>query len=161
MDQIISWETAKLAKEKGFNIPVSRYYRDEKLIVNFEDSGCNEESYYFDADSLNENWNDGRVVNKDNNSCWGCTKPSYMNVYSASTQALLQRWLREVHNLHIQICIGTTIDKPTKCWVYYIQNDKGRTIQWNTNSDEVFNSYEEALEQGLINALNLINENTN
>jgi len=34
MDQIISWETAKLAKEKGFNIPVSRYYRDEKLIVN-------------------------------------------------------------------------------------------------------------------------------
>lgn len=114
MDQIISWETAKLAKEKGFNIPVSRYYRDEKLIVNFEDSGCNEESYYFDADSLNENWNDGRVVNKDNNSCWGCTKGSYLTVNSAPNQSYRNNPNRKIRTTNkqtwkrvIQICSKT------------------------------------------------------
>lgn len=41
-DQIVSFETAQIAKEKGFDIPVPRYYMsNSKLFVNSHDSDEN------------------------------------------------------------------------------------------------------------------------
>lgn len=127
VDFLIKHDTAKIAQSKGFDWRTSWYY--------FKNS----EERQLDQFCRTSNYN--ITIDK----------------YSAPTQSLLQKWIRDTQDLHIQICIGSTLIYPSKCWVYYIQNDKGRTIQWNTNSDEVFNSYEEALEAGLINALNLIN----
>jgi hypothetical protein len=64
--------------------------------------------------------------------------------YEAATQSLLQRWLREVYNIHV--------------WPKY--GEKGYfCIVGKSDMDEIegwWEKYEEALEAGLFNALNLI-----
>lgn len=55
---------------------------------------------------------------------------------------LLQKWLREVHKIHIHInCYGDNV------WSFHIPNIGG---------DSPFHTYEEALEIGLQEALKLI-----
>ena len=152
----IQYNTAVLSKKKGFNIPVPAYYSQEgKLIINFEDSGYNESEYYFDANSFNENWNDGRRVNDVNNSCYGCNKGSYKPVYSAPTQSLLQKFLREVHNIHIEINLG---HDQLHIWydfhLYKIEKSYNYTPIGQSESE--LKTYEAALEQALITGLNLI-----
>ena len=75
-EQLISFETAKLAKEKGFDIPV---------IYVFDDiDGTLTASYVKNVfDLLNYN-----------TSIHKCSRP---------TQSLLQKWLREKHKIHISI----------------------------------------------------------
>ena len=62
--------------------------------------------------------------------------------YSAPTQALLQRWLREEYNIDIFIESG---------YCYIIQNEKTKIIE-----TFLFPTYEEALEEGLLSALKMI-----
>lgn len=128
MDQIVNFETAKLAKEKGFKLRTNPF----GYVTKF---------YEPKTGSIR---------------AYGMHGRNFKNLIYAPTQTELLKWIRDVHNLHIQISIGTTLEKPVKCWVYFIQNDKGRTIQWNTNSNNVYNSYEESLEVGLLKALELI-----
>lgn len=126
-DQLISFETAKLAKEKGF-ISRSPYYQiddaDEIDLVDmkgFPLHSNNEEGEYWEA----------------------------------PTQSLLQKWLREVHNIHI--ISKPFYDSKTKKTTYVadcirIVND-GRT-----SKSHICDTYELALEEGLVNALKLIDE---
>lgn len=122
-EQVISFETAKLAKKKGFDLEVQYTYADDEGNADFFDDW--------------ENWN------------------SYENNYSAPTQSLLQRWLREEHALHIVII-------PTICgyWTYKIvmTNDSPNVEQ--PPYEEVHNidyqTYEQALETALQEALKLI-----
>jgi hypothetical protein len=148
-DQLISFETAKFAKEKGFNIPVSKYYiSDGSLKVNFEDSNGNEREYRFDADDFDENWNiKGWVISKDGGTCFGCKldNVNYFIPYSAPTQSLLQKWIREVHNIHIMV-------SPSMGIVLTKVKDSSKTF----GSISPQNTYEEALEVGLQEALTLI-----
>lgn len=82
----------------------------------------------------------------------------YKKINITPTQSLLQKWLREVHNIHI------FIDKTRVGGNYqFIIHEKLKSnnvyeFSWNvlkySNSD--FNTYEEALEVGLQEALNLI-----
>ncbi len=148
-EELVTKETAVLAKEKGFNWDTTHYYRNEKLITNFDDSGCNESVYYFDADSFYENWNDGRVINDSNNSCWGCTKSSYADVYSAPTQSLLAKWLREVHNIHVTSNYIYTTKIYSGLVRSYNKGYRVNTVGFGKNY-----TYEQALEEGLKLALN-------
>tara|TARA_R110002012_G_C11328222_1_gene576686 strand:- start:196 stop:495 length:300 start_codon:yes stop_codon:yes gene_type:complete len=79
-EQLISFETAKLAKEKGFNWPCLCYRQKSAVIGDETILEVMEGEKYYD-------WN------------------SYPQVpfYSMPTQSLLQKWLREVYNVHIQI----------------------------------------------------------
>ena len=76
-EQLISLETAKLAKEKGFNIEVKTYFDIKK----FGDKPCefygrlNANDYNSWDDKLKKNINAGYI--------------------SAPTQSLLQKWLRD------------------------------------------------------------------
>lgn len=94
-EQLISFETAILAKEKKFNI-----------------------------------------------SCRYCT----CNNVQLPTQSLLQKWLREVHNIEVYV---TPVKEITNDFKYY---------QWmiHTISFGIHDTYEKALEAGLIEALKLI-----
>lgn len=65
------------------------------------------------------------------------------------TQSLLQKWLREVHKLWIN-CFYTKSGK--YCYIIHNINDDGLD-----HSDYIFNSYENALEEGLFESLKLIN----
>lgn len=131
-DQLITFETAKLAKEKGFNEYCYNYWIDENTQTN---------EHYI-----------GKLVKE--------FKP-----IPAPTQSLLQKWLREKHNIDVVI-------SPERYYTgvnYLVQAQK-----WDLNADpEVklnfvikgscwyndnheYPTYEEALEKGLQEALKLI-----
>ncbi len=110
-EQVISFETAKLAKEKGFDNDSDGYYG-----------------------MMNGHFKcvDGQET---------CDAP---------TQSLLQKWLREVHSLSVKID-----DYITNSRVRYDYSVSDLGSQ-EDNPIGVFETYEEALEQGLQEALSLI-----
>ena len=83
-EEIVTYEVAKLAKERGFNKEVFAYY------------DCDGDLAYvvsqYRGNSINEILVD---KNKPN--------PIGAEYTSAPTQSLLQRWLREEKNIHIEI----------------------------------------------------------
>lgn len=145
VDQLISFETAKLAKEKGF-ISKSPYYQiddaDEIDLVDMK------------GFPLHSNDQEG-------------------DYYEAPTQSLLQKWLWEKHGIFIEIQFSPT-SKSFRAKVFYpksLLNTKAITelpdsIQYdpNFNNSEYFWIYckpdhmtpENTIEPGLIEALKLI-----
>lgn len=84
------------------------------------------------------------------------------NPTAAPTQSLLQKWLREVHNIYVEsyhdlTSDGTKIQFYTS-WGFLQQKDKNRNKNVNGWYDEYndWKTYEEALEVGLIEGLKLI-----
>lgn len=112
-EELISYQTAKLANLKGFDPNV-------KLKKN---------THYSDlTESLDSLGVGGAVV---------------VHHYYAATQSLLQKWLREVHKINVY-CLPTEINDSK--WYHNI-----------ASSFRVYTgNYEEALEQGLQEALKLI-----
>lgn len=118
-DQLITFETAKLAKEKGFDEPCIYMYNDDKEVI---------------STKIGMNFH-----------------PNYYGTISCPTQSLLQRWLREIHKLNIEIRIvqGGT-------WTFHVLTDTYKSIYSNNN----YINYEEALETSLQEALKLIEVRT-
>jgi hypothetical protein len=125
-DELVTFETAKLAKEKGFNIPIPQNGQVYGITEGKIDTAIESNQI--------KNWNDDK----------------YNDICSAPTQSLLQRWLRDEKNL----------------WVW-VDHYKNRTYTAhisdecdNSKSNELFGniyySYEQALENGLQEALKLI-----
>ncbi len=125
-EQLITFETAKLAKEKGFSINTTEYWE-------YQASGP-ERYKFITEDSPGATW-----VNDD-----------LKNRICISTQSLLQRWLREVHNIKLWVEFNYT-----KEWFsYYLDkyDDKKIILQKEVRNQ----SFEEALEVGLQEVLKLI-----
>lgn len=123
---LISLETAKLAKEKGFDEQTIFYYHSFGLLTNPLDQ--------IDPESVSAiSWN------------------KTDDCYSAPTQSLLQKWLRDVHLLHVDVEIGNS-------GIYVnIFSLKGSVKMIKTYGPEGgYSSYEEALKIGLKETLNLI-----
>lgn len=124
-EELVSFETAKLAHQKGFNIPTPQYY---DLIRNKQVTYLNlEENEYYKNDNP--------------------------NMYSKPTQSLLQKWLREVHNIDILIEFVDDVNKII--YGYYLAKNK----EYKNVNNKGFKIYEEALEKGLQEALKLIKDN--
>ena len=131
-DTRVTFETAKLAKEKGFpqepnklKIPYYNYKGEFKGDV---------------KDWLR------KYLRKEDTSDVECV--------SAPTQSLLAKFLREEHNLHITINVGL----PHNCFIMYYSN----VIKFGKHhkskfKSEFYKTYEEAYEIGLQEALKLIN----
>ena len=136
-EQLISYETAKLAKEKGF---------DEKVYREYDKSG------YLRCTSTS-----AEVILGPYDELLKSTE------YPAPTQSLLQKWLREVHNIEVLISRippeavlasknnGKNILKNYNCYVWSFNNNP--RIANNGSFQDI---YEEALEIGLYQALLLI-----
>lgn len=152
-EQIVGFEVAKLAKDKGFKERcLNFYFEDGELRENILNTtnGYYGEEVTFEYEDLIENWNDGYLTKKDGNRCFGCSKSKgYLETYSAPTQALLQKWLREKHNVHIAIKTG--YDGTFIITIYNMNKPQ----KANQNFYE-YSAYEEALEAGLLKALKLI-----
>jgi hypothetical protein len=122
-EQIIKYETAVLAKEKGFDEKCSKVYVND--------------GYLRDYHMINLSMN-------------------VINLYSAPTQALLQKWLREVHSIYVDVNSIVML------------RDSKRLFGGNVNgnfkplSSHIIScsypTYEEALEQALIESLKMINK---
>ena len=145
-DELVKFETAKLAKQSRIKLLVNRYY-------DFIGDLCSSNSHVDFNSSTSE-------------------------LYSAPTQTLLQKYLRETYNIHVLICpvLG---DKngydsyPIIGWKFDILKASAEQhnsfymgypiLNWFTGivdvDDEMpewlcrYDTYEEALEDGLINAL--------
>jgi hypothetical protein len=117
-DTLVNLSTAKLAKEKGFD-EITDYIYSQNYIT----------------EKLIENING--LKHSDGNNPF----------ISAPTQSLLQKWLREVHNIHIR---PRTL-KHSNGYVYVYTVDCF-DIDFYISSME-FTTYESALEQALKDAL--------
>lgn len=132
-EQLVSFETAKLAKEKGL-----------------------------DLEFCNKGWHgDFGDLELDSYPFLG-TYSYYTSIYcnnkeehqiQRTTQSLLQKWLREVHNIILIVApIHETEESKSliKYWYYILDVE-------DVSDDEVFyGTWEEALELGLQEALKLV-----
>lgn len=130
-EELVSFKTAKLAKEKRFDWKVVSHYKDDELI------------------------NSGALYN------WNCPEEQEMwniELTSAPTKSLLQKYLREKHNIFVIVELDET-SYPKFCF---------RLVEYNEKYGEYYNlihprrwsdlyrAYEEALEVGLQEALKII-----
>ena len=129
VEQLVTFEVAKLAKDRGFDIGVN-----DEWVHNTNEPLDNE--YY------TRHWSDRYNFNKH-------------DYISAPSQSLLQRWLREKHNIHVSSDLNDST--PTNInFVYCVTtsyNNWNSENYGNYTSTKLFNSYEEALEEGLLIAL--------
>ena len=119
-EQFVSFDTAKMLKEAGFDVPCTSQYSD--IGVQWESTSLSN----FNADD------------------WA---------YSCPTQALAARWLREVHNIHLFVNYFFEDNMWFYVTVDLTESDEIKGIHPNESNYE---SYEEALEAGLQEALKLI-----
>lgn len=158
-DTLIIFETAKLAKEKGFNILQHSYYFEDGEFKENSLKGTNGyygEEYEFNLSEFNENWNDKWLTKKTGDRCFGCSKQKgYLETFSAPTQSLLQKWLREVHGLVVASNISKTSFWYNWTITYKIKNIN-RIISVGDPYQKSYEIYEQALEIGLLEALKLI-----
>ena len=153
-EQLISLETAKLVKEKQFQEYTSYFYTKENGLCSIDNDG----------ETLNI-YNDALTF-KD--SIWDCNGEFWYNLiedeegigaqlyepikYPAPTQSLLQKWLREQHKIILIIGYQYEYDStPYSYWIY----KEGQSSPINQWVDDL-ETYEEALEKGLQEALKLI-----
>lgn len=119
-EELVTLETAKLLKEKGFN----EYCKD--------------------------------IIKEDNNRIMQSVFRTNKNLpklcYSRPTQSVAQKWLRETKNLHIEISYMYE-----NYWTYDILTiPRHDLIGLEDRASVRYNTYEEALEAGLQEALKLI-----
>ena len=160
-EQLISLETAKLAKEKGFKTSYHSYYfedgefREHKIETS---NGYYGDIVIYEQEEFYGNWNDAFLTAKNGNRCFGCNKSQgYFETYTAPSQSLLQKWLRETHQLHLEIQVQDYVETPKFYWNIFGTYKNNKMIRCIANSPrEDYVSYEEALEAGLQKALSYI-----
>jgi hypothetical protein len=125
-EQLISFETAVLAKERGFNEPSKNWYNFSGLLI----------------EGMSNTYNPSNSKKF----------PSY----SVVSQSLLQKWLRDVHEIHVQPIFQGWADSHYSyhCKVHFIKDGIWEYFLPTKSKDTLI--YEEALEIGLQQALKLI-----
>ena len=139
-EKLITFDTAKLAKEKGFN------WKTNKIWM----FGCppwEDDDYWYPEKDI---W-----YHRDRD--YLCDIPYHEPWYYSPTQGHLQKWLREVHGIQVYAYSMTKNgDGVYRDYVAHILGKEGYGISVNDPRDEEYQTYEEALEVGLQHALNLI-----
>lgn len=118
-EQYVSFETAKLAKEKGFDIPTRYGFSERRSLVRVDTS---------------DNWNQDKEL------------------YSRPTQSLLARWLREVHNM----CVEVYSTGYGFIWCICDTDSGSFSNETGSNDAGAWDTYEDAMEDGLQEALKLL-----
>ena len=124
-EELIKLETAKLAKEKGFDLETVTYYHPSYGLCPEHDNSMRNYN--------GSEWAKGYI--------------------SAPTQALLQKWLREVHGIYTLAVPYLYANTEDVSHSYSVLEVKG---SWNPKHKGMYKTYELALEQGLLEALKLI-----
>jgi hypothetical protein len=125
-ERLVTFETAKSIKEKEFDVEVKHYYKE----------------------SFPNNLMEHKLYMNFNKYAHLCV--------SVPTQSLFQKWLREAHNIHIQIqVLGQFVDGENKFYCQVIEFGENKWVSKYVSSKLIY-TYEEALEKGLQEALKLI-----
>ena len=118
-ESYVSFNTAKMLKEAGFDVPCTSQYTEGKSI-----------------------WNVGYPDNFN----------QYEFGYSRPTQALAERWLREVYN----VAIYSLYDDDMEQWFYVVDAFTKNPVINGSQSGSEYDDYESAFEDGLREAIKLI-----
>ena len=133
-DDIVSFETAMLLKEKGFNEPCSYYYENNELY----------KLCYYQGDGTGFVCNNSPISDRLSCEEMQCTAP---------TQSLAQKWLREVH--HITFNANPYPDNEEIVYIVTIKDISNKkhvdfNVMMNTSNKAImFKTYEDAIEAGL------------
>ena len=126
-ESYVSFDTAKLLKEAGFDVPCNSYYELE----------------------------DGEAVRKDcirpyDHNGFGDT------ICSRPTLALAARWLRDKHKLHVSVSIAGLFDglRDLIYWAFSVMNVNTALFEYIDGNR--YDTYEEAMEAGLQSVLKQI-----
>ena len=118
-EQFVSFDTAKMLKEAGFDVPCFNQYTERGTI-------------------------------------WHCDCPENFNksqcVTSCPTQALAERWLREVYN----VAIYSLYDDDMGQWFYVVDAFTKNPVINGFQSGSEYDDYESAFEDGLREAIKRI-----
>lgn len=135
-EQLVTFETAKLAKEKGFDWVVFRTYHEdfpkEKAELQYDGD-------YDDAWIDEQNWNN-----------W------YEGHISAPTQTLLQKWLREEFGLIMWVQPCWEDDRSIEGYTFELVRDDKQGSLLGEDHDEFWDKFEDAFEAGLQKTLTFI-----
>ena len=112
IEDYVSYETAKLLKERGFDGECRDYYSTDG---------------HFYSEDFKSDWNHGGEA---------------IVIFSAPTLQMAMKWLREVHNIFIQVELYSKYDN--YCFELF-QNTHRLIIEHR----EVYNSYEESCEAAI------------
>ena len=138
-DTIVKYVTAKLAVSKGYEGFIGTYlghhYYNHNGIL--------------DGDVIEQLKETIRIKNEKGISFEDAGKLNTIKSYPAPTQSLLQKWLRDNFNIHIEIIM---VDTLTCTYAYHISST-GNGIRPDS---KLYESYEECLEDGLLESLELI-----
>lgn len=120
-EDYVSYDTAKLLKEKGFDERVKSYFTDDGL-----------EGYMFGT---------GRKSNSELEECF----------YSRPTLQMAMKWLREVHHYYIQVMLDSwACGGHMGYYVVLQRTDNDFEMMLSDAVDEVFyQTYDEACEAGI------------
>ena len=135
-EKLVNSKTAKLAKSLGFKLPVYACYNEEGVLE--------------DLDNLWHRGCEGGMELYE----WFHDYNSYVGklLFSAPTQSLLQRWLREVHKIDCEAYLhnwtGTKFERR-----YKYHRHKGVNYYNCVTSTSEYITYEDALEEGLYETL--------
>lgn len=135
-EQYVSFETAKLLKEAGFDSPTRGIYRTNRT----GDHSFAEYNMKQTVDDLSWNAKDG-----------------FQYEYLAPTQSLAASWLREVHHLNVYACFDyVCFDDGERKWFFMRENTMINDYTSVYSSIISYDSYEQALEAGLRETIKLI-----
>lgn len=141
-EELITFDTAVLAKEKGFNIfskecyyPYESIFRSHNRPIDYD--------FTWPTKFL------------EGAACWND------ELFYTPTQSLLQKWLREKHDKHIMVQKTTSVCSHYQVFIY---DRKGGNESYSEAlhivdrkyTESYADSYEQALEVGLQEALKLI-----
>ena len=130
-EQFVSFDTAKLLKEAGFDVPTRGTWRKNYT----GDAAFVEHFYGQTTDDISRHSADG-----------------FQYEYLAPTQALAARWLREVYN----VAIYSLYDDDMEQWFYVVDAFTKNPVINGFQSGSEYDDYESAFEDGLREAIKLI-----
>ena len=146
-EDYVSFEIAKLLKDKGFNVWCNKCYGiavcHKGVPISFDeecelkDAGLEDEIEYVEGGHLYDIWCNNRKEDA--------------NVYAAPTLQMALKWLREVHHYYIQIMLDSWACGGHMGYYVVIQKtDSDFDMMLQDVIDEVFyQTYEEACEAAI------------
>lgn len=167
-EQKISFDTAKLAKEKGFNIFDENelgYASNQKVYdpdgtlctLSFETNPHQNKKWFELCKCNSSDRKDPK--NKRIFDIKSSFEPEGIDTYLVQTQTLLQKWLRDTHKIFVNVHFISSVSKGID-YTFVVRgefNEELNCFGKNVHGEwEKYNSWEETLEAGLVEGLKFI-----
>ena len=129
-EDYVSFETAKLLKEKGFDWECRAFWKEWNGKITL--CHCSSaHAFEFCYNSMLENYNDEEETN-----------------IAAPTLQMAMKWLREIHNLEIYPYHNNSTIYNSKWWFEIIEYPNS-VAEYESGKNEEFDTYEEACEAAI------------